>query len=165
MDVVDFLKGAAWILGMVVVVDSAVVFLVNFFIPGSRVMFSLGYSMCGEHSPQFDFLTLKQTDCSIVPGDALVVVRSWPPKIGDVACVATNIGVICHRVVEKRDGYYVMEGDAAKWKLPFTKESYVGKVVMKIPRFFALPLLEFRAVLNGKIDAIRNIDAGSYNPF
>ena len=152
-------------LGAYVVFTSLLIASINLLIPGVKVVFSLGYSMCGEKNPHLDFLTLKQTDCSITPGDALVVVRSWPPEIGDVACVNTNVGIVCHRVVSREGNVYVVEGDYAKWKLPFTRDAYFGKVVAKIPRLFSLPVISLRAALSGDFDAVLNIDRGSYQPF
>ena len=165
MNIAEGLEGAAYILALVVAFSILTVVFVNLLVPGVHITFSLGYSMCGERTPHLDFLTLKETTCSIVPGDALVVVDKWPPKVGDVACVNTNVGIVCHRVVRAEGNVYVVEGDAAKWDLPFTRDAYFGTVVAKLPRIFSMPVITVHAIVTGSPEALALIDAGSYHPF
>jgi len=140
----------------------AVVGVVNYVVPQYLISFSLGYSMCSLRSAYYDFFSLRNTTCSIVPGDAIVVHRS-PPEVGDVVCINTDRGIICHRAYKVSPDEVCFVGDAAKWRGCYSWDSYVGRVVGKIPRAVAMPGGLVYGVLNGRLDLWRLVDAGSYD--
>lgn len=165
MNFLELVRGGVYVFILTAFFVVVVTSLINLFVPGAYAFVSLGYSMCGERTPYLDFLTLEETTCSIVPGDELITVYDYPPKVGDVVCVNTNKGVICHRVVRYKGEKPCMEGDAAKWELCFDENSYIGTVVAKLPRIFAMPALTLKSVVTGNLRAIELINAGSYHPF
>lgn len=139
----------------------AVMGFVNLVVPDTIMTVSLGYSMCKLRSPYFDFLTLKNTTCSVTPGDSLIVVYKQP-EINDVVCAATKIGVICHRLVYMDENGFCFVGDNANWKGCYPWKSYVGEAVGKFPRNVAMPGVILWALGHGYFNAYELINEGSY---
>ena len=120
--------------------------------------------MCGERVTYLDFTSLHETSCSILPGDAVLMVYDWPPDVGEVVCAyyPPTDSVVCHRVVSVEDNRVCMEGDAAKWRYCFDEKYYRGTVYLKIPRFATVPTLYLYSALVGNPELVAYIDRGYY---
>lgn len=163
MDWEDFVFGPLKVLLAVGFAYLIVMGLVNLVVPGSLMTVSLGYSMCKLRSPYFDFLTLKNTTCSVTPGDSLLVVYSQP-ELNDVVCAATDVGVVCHRLVYMDQNKFCFVGDNADWKGCYPWDAYVGEVVAKFPRNVAMPATILWGLGHGYFDIYHLVNKGSYEP-
>ena len=159
----DVIYGPLKILAAVAVLFLVVMGFVNLVIPGMLMTASLGYSMCNDHTAYVDFVSLRNTHCSIVPGDSTII-AAVPPKVGDVVCVNTDVGIICHRAYQVDQNGVCIIGDAAKWTACYPWSSYVGKVVGKVPRAVAMPGMIVWGLTHGYWDIMSLVDAGSYAP-
>ena len=163
MDWDDFVKGPLYILVADAVLVLAFIGLVNFAVPNLLSTVSLGYSMCQYHTYTADFTSLNNHSCSIIPGDVLLVAHVHP-DVNDVVCVATRIGIICHRAYSVTDKGVCIVGDAAKWRACYSWRSYVGRVIGKLPRSVSMPGAFVWGVFHGYPDIFQEIDEGSYAP-
>jgi len=157
----DYFLGPLKLLFVVGVAFLAFVGFVNFLVPRTFVSVSLGYSMCNLRNPYYDFLSLRNTTCSIVPGDAIIV-SQVPPDVNDVVCANTQMGMICHRAYEVTDDHFCFIGDAAKWTACYPWDAYAGKVVGKVPRSVAMPGVLLWGTARGYFAVWQLIDSGSY---
>jgi len=165
----DWIRGPSELLLATAAVVLAAMFVINLLFPPAWFSISLGYSMCSERYPYMDFTSLRETRCSVIPGDALIFTRV-SPRVGDIACVFDRPrgGIICHRVYEVNATHVCIVGDAARWRdcyplEPVGDKYYVGKVVAKVPRAVSMPAVIVWGILHGNPKVVRLIDMGSYS--
>jgi len=158
----DWVKGPLELLLTVALLFFVAMIFLNLFVPGVWFSVALGYSMCTERYPYMDFTSLKETRCSIIPGDVLIYSYD-PPQVGDVVCVADPRGIVCHRAYEVNATHVCIIGDAARWTGCYRlSDQYYGKVITKLPRAVSMPGVILWGLFRGEPNVLKLIDMGSY---
>lgn len=133
---------------------------------GLQAAFSEGYSMCPAETTGADYLPLGDMHCAYSPGDIVVTFAKWPPDLNSVACASTNFGVVCHRVYSYNSAEdkacFVGDNPKADWRLCFSRDSYVGQVVFKLPRAFGIPGMALVHMVHSTQDFLSSVNAGKY---
>ena len=76
---------------------------------------------------------------TIEKGDMIVVKLDTDYKIGDIVTFKEDDSIITHRIVEKKDGYYVTKGDSNNTlDNPIKENQIIGKTVKIVSRAFIL---------------------------
>lgn len=129
--------------------------------------YSEGFSMCPAESVGYDYLSLGDAHCAFVPGDIIFAFAKWPPDINSIACANTsNLGIVCHRVYEydtsTDQACFIGDNPRAQWTLCFSRDSYVGQAVFKLPRSFGIPGMAVLVMKESVADFLFAVDSGEY---